>query len=264
MSKREGRRRIPPGAVLTAAARAGRRDLWRILAVAVAVSLVTAVAEIIVDEYADPSNAALTVPAQLSASALSLLGTVFLSGFLCRLITTAEHAEGPGRRRRGPGQGGERVTIWHVAQTLPWGRLVLADLAVTLLTAIGLLALVIPGLIIVTLLAVTGPVIEIENLHVRAALRRSARLVRPHFWTVMLLAALPLTLASEIEAIIPQPSGTGEIFEVLALRGIAEALLEAAIGLILVELSFRLIAADAARRRALAQAGRATPTASQP
>jgi uncharacterized membrane protein YhaH (DUF805 family) len=258
--------KLPPGAVLAAAARAGRRDFWRILAVAVAVSMVTAVAEIIVDHYVDPTDAALAVSAQLSASALSLLGTVFLSGFLCRLIGTAEHGGPPrgGAPRGGPPRSGDRVTIGHVARTLPWGRLALADLLVTLLTLIGLIALVIPGLIIINLLAVTGPVIEIEDRRVLAALRRSARLVRQHFWVVALLATLPLALSSEIETLIPDPSGTGEILEVLSIRGIGEALVEAAIGLILVELSFRLIAADAARQRAIAGAGPATTRARQP
>jgi len=246
------RQKLPPGQVLMAAAGAGRRDLWRILAVAVAVSLVTAVAEIIIDHFVDPSDTALSVSAQLSAEALSLLGTVFLSGFLCRLISTAEHGRNQERRSGGPGQACERVTIGHVARTLPWGRLALADILVVLLTLIGLLALVIPGLIIVNLLAVTGPVIEIEDRRVLSALRRSARLVRPHFWVVALLATLPLALSGEIEAFIPDPSGTGEIFEVLAIRGLGEAALEAAIGLILVELSFRLIASERGRQRALA------------
>jgi len=254
---RPPRARIPPGAVLAAAARAGRRDFWRILAVAMAVSLVTAVAEIIVDHFVDPTNSVLSISAQLSASAVSLLGTVFLSGFLCRLISTAGRGGQPGH--------GKRVTIGQVARTLPWGRLVLADLMVTLLTVLGLVALVIPGLIIINLLAVTGPVIEIEDRRVVAALRRSARLVRPYFWTVALLATLPVMLSSELETVIPDPSGTGEILEVLAIRGIGEALIEAAIGLILVELSVRLIAADAARQaQSRAPASPAAPKAARP
>jgi hypothetical protein len=258
------RQKLSPGPILAAAARAGRRDLWRILAVAVVVSLVTAVVEIIIDHVVDPSDTALSVSAQLSAEALSLLGTVFLSGFLCRLISTAEHGSEQERRAGGPGQGRDRVTIGYVARTLPWGRLALADILVTLLTLIGLIALVIPGLIIINLLAVTGPVIEIEDRRVLAALRRSARLVRPHFWIVALLATLPLALSGEIEAFIPDPSGIGEIFEVLSIRGLGEAALEAAIGLVLVELSFRLIAAERDRQRAIAAAGSPASKAGRP
>jgi hypothetical protein len=223
--------------VVGAAFRAGRRHLWRVLAVAIAVSLLTAVIEIVVDHFVDPGNVTLSLSAEISAAGVSLLGTLFLSGVLTRLVGESEH-------------GGAHQSLAQVARSLPWGRLVLADVAVVLLTVAGLLLLVIPGLIIVNLLAVTGPVIEIEDRRVRAALRRSAHLVRRRFWAVALLATLPVILASQIESLIPDPENAGEILEVLAIRGIGEALVEAAIGLVLVELCYRLIALDAAAARA--------------
>jgi hypothetical protein len=131
-----------------------------------------------------------------------------------------------------------------VGNHLPWGRLIVADVLIVGLVIVGLLALVIPGLVVFTLLAVTGPVIEIENRRVRAALRRSAHLVRHHFWPVALLVTLPVIIASEVESLAPEPSGPGEILAALAVRGIAEGVLEAAIGLILVQLCYRLIALD--------------------
>ena len=102
----------------------------------------------------------------------------------------------------------------------------------------------IPGLVARNLLAVVGPVIEIEDRRVLAALRRSAHLVRQHFWSVALVATLPVILASGLEAAAPEPSGVAEILEVLAIRGLAEGLIEAAIGLVLVELCYRLIDLD--------------------
>jgi len=235
-----------------AAARSGRRDGWRILAVAITVSTVTAVGEVAVRHLIDPSELALSILVGISAGAVSILGTVFLSGFLTRLAGAAEHATpAPGP---GPGAGATagagaparppQVTLGQVARHLPWGRLILADLLVVVLVIIGILALVIPGLVILTLLAVTGPVIEIEDRKVLPALRRSARLARHHFWSVALLATVPMILASEIESIAPEPTGVGEILEVLAVRGIGEGVLEAAIGLILVQLCYRLIALD--------------------
>jgi hypothetical protein len=238
--------------VLVAAARSGRRDGWRILAVAITVSTVTAVGEVAVRHLIDPSELALSILVGISAGAVSILGTVFLSGFLTRLAGAAEHATpAPGP---GPGAGATagagaparppQVTLGQVARHLPWGRLILADLLVVVLVIIGILALVIPGLVILTLLAVTGPMIEIEDRKVLPALRRSARLARHHFWSVALLATVPMILASEIESIAPEPTGVGEILEVLAVRGIGEGVLEAAIGLILVQLCYRLIALD--------------------
>jgi hypothetical protein len=222
---------VPVGGILAAAGRAGRQDTWRILAVAVVVTTVSAGLEIVVDHYVNPDNVPLALTAGLSAEGVSLLGTVFLSGFLCRLI--------------GQQHGRERATVGQVMRSLPWVRLVLADLLVVVLIVAGLLALVIPGLVLLNLLAVTGPVIEIEHRPVLAALRRSARLVRHHFWTVALLAAVPLVLASGIESISLEGSGAGPVLGEIAIRGIAAALVEAAIGLILVELCYRLIDLDA-------------------
>ena len=172
---------------------------------------------------------------------MGLLTTVFISGVLCRIVGEVEHGQ-------------EHLTIRQIARTLPWVRLALADLLVVALVVVGLLALVIPGLIVGNLLALTGPVIEIEHRPVRAALRRSARLVRPHFWSVALLVTLPVLVASGIETIVPEPHGVAEILEAVAVRGLVEGLIEAAIGLILVELCYRLIALAALR------AGRSDPT----
>jgi len=242
---------VPIREIVEAAARSALRDGWRILAVAVTVSVVTALAEIAVDHLINPNDLTLSLLAGISAAAVSILGTVFLSGFLARLVRAANHgAANHGAANHGAANheaanhGAERVTIGQVARDLPWFRLIRADLLVVLIIILGTLALVIPGLVAFTLLAVTGPAIEIENRKVLAALRRSAHLVRHHFWPVVLLATVPVMVASEVESIAPEPSGAGEILEVLAVRGILEGALEAAIGLVLVELCYRLIALD--------------------
>jgi hypothetical protein len=193
--------------------------------------MITALVEIVVDDFVDRANLPLSLLADLSASAVSILGAVFLSGFLTRLVGDAEN-------------GNDSISAREVLRTLPWARLVGADLMVVLLVVIGLIALVIPGLVAITLFAVVGPVIEIENRPVIAALRRSAYLVRQHFWTVALLVTLPVAVASEIDALAPHPSSPRAILATLAIRGFAEALIEAAIGLILVKLCYRLIALD--------------------
>jgi hypothetical protein len=229
-------------AVLAAAAGAGRQDTGRILAVAIAVSLITAGGDILVDHFVDPSNAAAYTVADLSTTAVSLLGTVFLSGLICRL-TTAMQA------------GGERPGLGQVARSLPWGRLVLGDLAVVAIVLVGVLLLVIPGLIAFTLLAIVGPVIELEDRKVGAALRRSASLVRRQFWRCFLLAGLPLILINELEAILPEPHGGGEIALNLAIRGLAEGTLEAAISVVLVALTVRLIALQKAAGQPAAAEG---------
>lgn len=234
--KRAGGKRarppLPVREILAAAARAGWRDRWRVIAVAVVVSTVAALLEIVASDLIDRTNLPLAIVSDLSATSVSTLGAVFLSGFLCRIVGHTEH-------------GHEHPSIRQVLASLPWVRLVLADLLVVLIVAVGVLLLVIPGLIAFTLLAVVAPVIEIEDRPVHVALRRSAHLVRPHFWWVALLATVPLAVMSEIESITPHGAELTVILEALAIRGLGDALIEAAIGLTLVALCYRLMELDA-------------------
>ena len=194
--------------------------------------------EIVVDHYVDPSDAMLSVGATLGSTGITMVGTVLLSGFVCRLVGAAGH-------------GREPLTLAQVARSLPWWRLIAADLLVTLAVVCGLLLFVLPGLAALTLLAVVGPVIEIEHRRVFAAVRRSVQLARRHIWTVLLLATVPLAVVAELEAIAPDPHHTGEIAGFLLVRGLAEGIVEACIAVLLVELCFQLIDAEAHAARAV-------------
>jgi UPF0716 family protein affecting phage T7 exclusion len=232
MSRRAERARptLPVRQTVAAAARAGRRHVGPILAVAVVVSTVTALMEIVVDDLIDPANVLMSLLVGFGASGVSVLGTVFLSGFLGRMV--------------GEEHGRQSASARQLARALPWGRLIRADLLVVVLVVAGLVLLVIPGLVAMTLLVLAGPVIEIEGRPAWAALRRSAHLVRQRFWTVALLATLPVIVASEIESVGPDPTSAGAILKALAIRGLTAAVLEAAIGLVLVEVCYRLIELD--------------------
>jgi len=233
-------RPIPVGGTIAAAARAAKRDPWRILAAAIVVSVVTAVLDIVANDLVDKTNLPLVLVTSFSATGAATFGDVFLSGFLCRIVGDAEH----GTRTS------QRPSIRQVAADLPWRRLIGADLMVALLVIIGLVALIIPGLIVITLFAVTGPVIEIERRPVFGALRRSAALARQHFWTVVLLGTLPLLLTYLLESQVPRPDRPGAILTFIAVRCIGEAIVQAATGLLLVELCYRLRDADLQRAAA--------------
>jgi hypothetical protein len=261
-----------------------RRHAWRILVVSIVVSAVTVAAELAADHLLDQADVTTALAGALSTSTLSLLGAVFLSGFLCRLVSTTEHGatehgatehgatehgatehgateqgktangatEQEGKTGHGKtGQAADGSRIRDVLRSLPWGSLILADLLATLIIVVGLVALIIPGLIAITLLAVVGPVIELEHRRAVAGLRRSAHLVRPYFWRVAAFATLPLLVANGVVGILPDPSGTSDVVTTLIVRSIGEGVVESMVGLLLVELCYRLIAADrAAARRA--------------
>ena len=219
--------------IAVAVVHTARRHAWRILVVSIVVSAVTVGADAAADHLLDQADVTTAVVGALSTSTLSLLGAVFLSGFLGRLVSTSEH-----------GGSEHGATIRDVLRSLPWASLIAADLLAVLIVLIGLVALIIPGLIALTLLAVAGPVIELEHQHAVAGLRRSAHLVRPHFWRVAALATLPLVVANGVIGILPDPSGPTDVVTSVIVRSIGEGVVEAAVGLLLVELCFRLIAAD--------------------
>ena len=73
----------------------------------IVVSAVTVAAELAADRLLDRINVATALAGSLSASAVSLLGAVFLSGFLSRLVSDTD----TGRRGTGgPGTGRTRRT----------------------------------------------------------------------------------------------------------------------------------------------------------
>jgi hypothetical protein len=229
--------------IAVAVVHTARRHAWRILVVSIVVSAVTVGADAAADHLLDQADVTTALVGALSTSTLSLLGAVFLSGFLCRLVSTSEH-----------GGSEHGATIRDVLRTLPWGSLIAADLLAVLIVLIGLVALIIPGLIALTLLSVAGPVIELERQHAVAGLRRSAHLVRPHFWRVAAFATLPLVVANGVIGILPDPSGPTNVVTTVIVRSIGEGVVEAAVGLLLVELCFRLIAADHAAADPAAEA----------
>ena len=116
---------------------------------------------------------------------VSTLGLTFYSGLLERLVGAVE-------------RGHEAPAVGQVLRTLPYVRLLVADGILWVLGGLASLAFVIPGLIVTTLFALIGPLINMEDLSVRAAFRRSASLVAPRFLLVLFLITIPLGIEHEL------------------------------------------------------------------
>jgi hypothetical protein len=127
-----------------------------------------------VDGYSG-AGVAIVVVISFVFAYLALLGEVLYSGMVTRAVVD---------RRRG-----ERHAVHEVLRSLPVGRLILADVLLVVVTALGLLLLVIPGVVLLTWFILVAPVIEVERRKVFAAFRRSRELIGGLFWR-----ALPLVL----------------------------------------------------------------------
>jgi hypothetical protein len=135
----------------------------------------------------------LLVVLTVEAVAAGALGYFFLSGVVAQIATA---------RRRG----GDAPGLREVARTLPWRNLLVVDLIVSAGTAIGLQILVVPGLVFATWFGLAAVLVETRHLGPRAALERSRRIVRGHFWLVFTVLAATLALvpglAYPLEALV--------------------------------------------------------------
>jgi hypothetical protein len=118
-------------------------------------------------------------------SAAASLGIVFYSGLLDRLVGAAERDRPPPPLR-------------GIVRSVPWGRLIGADAIVLLVGLVGDALLVFPGLIVFTLFAIVGPLINMQGHGVVSAFVRSASLVRTKFWTTLVMVTLPVAIEHEL------------------------------------------------------------------
>lgn len=129
--------------------------------------------------------AALVLAATLLVTTLGFTGDAFFSGFLDAAVGEEYH-------------GHPHRTIGAILRNLPYRRLIGAAILLGLVTSLGTLALLVPGIVLFTLFCLVGPLINIERLTVRAAFRRSRRLVRHAFFVTALVVTLPLFLEHEL------------------------------------------------------------------
>jgi hypothetical protein len=116
---------------------------------------------------------------------VSTLGLTFYSGLLERLVGAVERNE-------------PAPPVSQVIRQLPYLRLLAADLILWVIGGVASAAFVIPGLIVTTLFALIGPLINLEDLPIRAAFRRSATLVAPQFLLVLCLVTVPIAVENEL------------------------------------------------------------------
>jgi hypothetical protein len=158
----------------------------------------------------------------------STLGLTFYSGMLERLIGSVERGE--------PAQ-----PVMQVVRTLPWARLLLAEVVLALIDTVAGVLVVVPGLVIDTLFAIVGPLINLLDCSVPDAFRRSVRVVWPHFFLVFLFVTLPLVFEHEMLVLVTEAVHDEKTWVIFLSTFIVGDLFGMALGLMEVTLAERLV-----------------------
>jgi hypothetical protein len=120
--------------------------------------------------------------AVLLLSITGLLGEIFYTGAVA-IALTHPHAGAP-------------PSLREVAATVSYGQLIAVDLIIGVAVAAGMIAFVVPGVLLFVYLGMAAPVVEIEHRGVRSAFARSYRLVRGRFWYVLAIL-VPIEIGSD-------------------------------------------------------------------
>ena len=158
----------------------------------------------------------------------STLGLTFYSGMLERLVGSVERGEPP-------------QPVLVVLRTLPWWRLLAADAVLIVISAVASLLLLLPGLIVGTLFALVGPLINLLDASVPEAFRRSWKLVWPHFVLVFCFISLPLAVEHEVVVMVAELIPHEHVWAVFLTTFILGDLFGMALGLMEVTLAERLV-----------------------
>jgi len=135
-----------------------------------------------------------------------------------------------------------------VLRDLPWGRLLLADLILTVMAFVGFLAFVVPGLVVLTWFSIVGPVINLERGGVLASFRRSHHLVRHRPLVVAFIAVSTFLVPEIVIASVATAAHTGNVLVDAVVHAVPAVVLLPLAALPLVILTFDLVALDAGRQ----------------
>ncbi|MGD9895110.1 MAG: hypothetical protein AB7N70_15150 [Dehalococcoidia bacterium] len=172
--------------------------------------------------------------ATLVGTSVILFGSAFYAGLLDKVVGEHQH-------------GHHRASVLEVMRTLPYKRLLSAEILLSIAVTAGMMLFVVPGLLLFTLFALVGPIITIEHRTTIGGFRRSMQLIRPVILSAFVAVTLPVIVEHSlvhaiVHAILHQPS----FLVVFVLTGFAAATVGAFVGLVEVTLAFALIRREVA------------------
>jgi hypothetical protein len=158
----------------------------------------------------------------------STLGLTFYAGMLERLVGSVERGE--------PAQ-----PVGQVLRTLPWLRLLAAEAILVVIGGAASLVFLLPGLVVGTLFALVGPLINLLDTSVPDAFRKSFHLVWPHFVLVFCFVTLPLAIEHEVIVLVADLIPHEHIWLIFLTSFVLGDLFGMALGLTEVTLAERLV-----------------------
>lgn len=126
-----------------------------------------------------------------------------------------------------------------LVRSMPIGRLILLDLAVTLGAAIGFVLLIVPALVFLTYVAAAAPVMKLEHRGVRDSMRRSVGLVRGRARKVFVIVTGTIVVTELAVQAIATPFSGAVVLTVVNLLG--EAIFQPFEGLVIAIVAVRLL-----------------------
>ena len=163
-----------------------------------------------VEKVEKPSDVFTLLSIPLTA-AINLGGEALFSGIVAALITHWRLGKPPADLR-------------ETARSIPFLRLIAADLLLIAGVALGLILLVIPGIVFFTYFLIAPALIEINDLTIRDAFRQALYLVRGSFWRVLGIAVLVLIVSDTVTGLLEAPihGVEGEVLFNLVVHAVVE------------------------------------------
>jgi hypothetical protein len=143
--------------------------------------------------------------------------------------------------------------LFDLIRAMPLKRLIVLDIVITVLTAIGFVLLVVPALIVLTYIGISPALMKIEHLGVQQSLSRSIQLVRGRAWQVFVIAVGAIVISELAVQVVAIPFSGVAVLTVVNLlaEGVfqpIEGLAVALVAIHLLELHGQAPAPDAMAR----------------
>jgi hypothetical protein len=221
-----------------------RRRFWRVVFAAVVVfapiDLVVTLATAAATGVAERSDV-LGAVIWTGGTALGVAGTtlslVFFAGVMDRIVAVDQRGE-------------EDVSIGTALHELPTVRLIAAMVFTTVIIVAGLVLFLVPGLILMVLFGVVGPIIVIEGRSAWRSMWRSASLVAPHFFLALVVVVVPAFAEESFTSWMERFGWYENVLVRLPVDIVVTLLVGGVIGVLEVTLAHALIADQRQRREA--------------